>query len=190
MANLFGYKIEKTIPEHHHFGQKKVSIWLDSYDDIFSDFDPSPYNQRHISEDFYNQLRKFGIEDMEGQIEIDLLIDEKKRDIALEKMIHERILEFFSIHYRIHKRKRNRILMQSLLFMLLGTLFILILTLGLKKYDGQLSYILLIKLLEPASWFLSWEGLHLLFFEYVEGKDKEDFHRNMSHARIAFENKI
>ena len=80
--------------------------------------------------------------------------------------------------------------MQSLLFMLLGTLFILILTLGLKKYDGQLSYILLIKLLEPASWFLSWEGLHLLFFEYVEGKDKEDFHRNMSHARIAFENKI
>ena len=29
-----------------------VSLWLDTYEDIFSDFDPRPYGQRALSEDF------------------------------------------------------------------------------------------------------------------------------------------
>ncbi len=184
MAQIFGYNIEKT--EKKTSG-KKVSIWLDTYDDIFSDFDPSPYNQRHISDDFYHELKKFGIEDMPGNIEIDLLIDEKLRDMKTEKIIIERINEFFIVQHRVLQKKRNRILMQSFLFLLLGTVFITILTLASKKFE---SYILLIKLLEPASWFLSWEGLHLLFFEYVEEKDHEEFHRKIGHSKILFNNKI
>ena len=32
--------------------QSEISLLLDSYDDIFSDFDPRPYNQRALSQDF------------------------------------------------------------------------------------------------------------------------------------------
>lgn len=184
MVHFFGYRIEKA--ENKNNG-KKVSIWLDTYDDIFSDFDPSPYGQRHISDDFFHELKKYALEDMPGNVEIDLLIDEKLRDIKTEKIIIERINEFFAIQHRVLQKKRNRILMQSFLFLLLGTVFITILTLASRKYE---QYLLLIKLLEPASWFLSWEGLHLLFFEYVEEKDHEEFHKKVSHSRITFQNKI
>jgi hypothetical protein len=33
-------------------------IALDTYDDIFSDFDPSPFDHRVISEDFLSELRR------------------------------------------------------------------------------------------------------------------------------------
>ena len=34
-----------------------VHIALDDYDDIFSDFDISPYNQRALSKDFLDELK-------------------------------------------------------------------------------------------------------------------------------------
>ena len=40
-----------TIQEHLH---RHVSIWIDSYDDVFSDFDPRSYDERNISDDFLN----------------------------------------------------------------------------------------------------------------------------------------
>ena len=35
-----------------------VSLWLDTYEDIFSDFDPHPYGQRALSEDFLAEARR------------------------------------------------------------------------------------------------------------------------------------
>ena len=35
----------------------ELNLWLDSYDDIYSDFDSSHYLKRRISEDFLYELR-------------------------------------------------------------------------------------------------------------------------------------
>lgn len=35
----------------------EISLWLDSYDDIYSDFDSHHYLKRRISEDFLHELR-------------------------------------------------------------------------------------------------------------------------------------
>lgn len=36
---------------------KELELWLDSYDDIYSDFDSRHYLERRISEDFLHELR-------------------------------------------------------------------------------------------------------------------------------------
>ena len=36
---------------------KELELWLDSYDDIYSDFDSRHYLKRRISEDFLHELR-------------------------------------------------------------------------------------------------------------------------------------
>jgi hypothetical protein len=36
----------------------EISIWLDSYNDIFSDFDSRPFSERTVSDDFLSEVRK------------------------------------------------------------------------------------------------------------------------------------
>lgn len=36
----------------------EISIWLDSYNDIFSDFDSRPISLRSLSDDFITQVKK------------------------------------------------------------------------------------------------------------------------------------
>ena len=38
--------------------RKEISFWLDSYDDLFSDFDPRPYAQKGFSEDFLDEAKR------------------------------------------------------------------------------------------------------------------------------------
>lgn len=48
-------KIEET---EKILEMSEISIWLDNYDDIFSDFDPRPYSQRSLSDDFLAEAKK------------------------------------------------------------------------------------------------------------------------------------
>ena len=43
-----------TVPKQALLELAEISILLDSYDDIFSDFDPSPYSERTLSDDYFN----------------------------------------------------------------------------------------------------------------------------------------
>ena len=42
----------------------KIFLWLDDFDDIFSDFDPRPYSARELSDDFLDEVRKIAAEMM------------------------------------------------------------------------------------------------------------------------------
>jgi len=37
---------------------KEIAIVIDTWDDVFSDFDPSPLNERTVSGDFVEELKK------------------------------------------------------------------------------------------------------------------------------------
>lgn len=45
-----------------------IQIALDHYDDIFSDFDPSPFSQRMLSDDFLKEMQKRYIETKKGSL--------------------------------------------------------------------------------------------------------------------------
>jgi hypothetical protein len=47
----------------------EIKLMLDTYDDIFSDFDPRPFSQRTLSEDFLEEARKASREKEMGNIE-------------------------------------------------------------------------------------------------------------------------
>ena len=60
------------------FKEGNISLILDNYDDIFSDFDPRPYTVRALSDDFLNECRKAIIEKGEN-IELRFLLSKKQR---------------------------------------------------------------------------------------------------------------
>ena len=67
-----------------------ISLVLDSYNDIFSDFDPRDYSEKALSEDFLSECKR-AARDKENHIELRLLIPIKKRNSTHENKIRKRL---------------------------------------------------------------------------------------------------
>lgn len=165
----------------------EISLWLDGYDDIFSDFDPRPYSQRSLSDDFVTEAKKFTRDKPSGKIELKFLIPENKRVISYENLIKKRLREHFKKHYGIAENERKALIKRGLAFTLVGIILMIATSLvAVYMQQGKLLVHFLIILLEPASWFLFWEGLRLVIFEPKAIKPEYIFYKKMSNAEIKF----
>src|SRR3989344_4144937 len=79
--------------------ERNISLILNDYNDIFSDFDPRPFASRALSDDFLVECKK-AARDKEGSIELRLLVPKKKRDQKSEYEIKKRLREHFEKHFR------------------------------------------------------------------------------------------
>jgi len=76
---------------------QQISIAIDTWDDIFSDFDPRPLGERAVSEDFINELKKRYLETRKGSFLIIIHAPISLKDEKSEKMIIQRLngLKFY-----------------------------------------------------------------------------------------------
>ena len=81
------------------FREGNISLILDSYDDIFSDFDPRSYSEKALSDDFLEECKK-AAKDKEERPELRLLVQKNKRDYKDEIRIKKRLREHFQRHYK------------------------------------------------------------------------------------------
>ena len=71
---------KKDTRENEEMHKKKllqlseISLIIDTYDDIFSDFDPRPYSQRALSDDFLLEARKASKDKVSGTFELNFLV--------------------------------------------------------------------------------------------------------------------
>ncbi|MBN1385399.1 hypothetical protein JW968_00295 [Candidatus Woesearchaeota archaeon] len=165
----------------------QVSLWIDTYDDIFSDFDPRPYSQRALSDDFINEAKKAVRETSRGKIELKILIPAAKRDNAQEIMIKKRLRSNFKQYLQNMHLKKRKLQNQGLFFIALGVIFMFIATFILVRNPGQ-GFLLtfLTVLAEPAGWFLFWEGGNLLIFKSRERDKDLEFNEKMANSSIEF----
>lgn len=167
--------------------KSEVSLWLDSYEDIFSDFDPRPYSQRGLSDDFLHEAKKASRDRPSGVSQLIFLIPAQQRNKAQESIIRMRLRKHFSKHYHLLKKETKNIIWEGLAFIGIGTLLMLVASFIFFKYS-DISFILsfLIVLLEPAGWFLFWEGLNLAIFESRKTKPDFQFYRKMAKCVVSF----
>lgn len=166
----------------------QVSLWLDNYDDIFSDFDPRHYSQRALSDDFLLEAKKATRETATGRIELKFLIPENQRKLELEGVIKKRLRAHFKKHYFQQQEQRNEIIRQGAAYIALGFI-LMFLTTTILFWNLNTNFILtLISVIaEPAGWFLLWEGLNLVIFRSKEKNPDLDFYRKMSNCSIYFQ---
>ncbi|MFA6088836.1 MAG: hypothetical protein WC755_03150 [Candidatus Woesearchaeota archaeon] len=162
-----------------------VSLILDSYDDLFSDFDPRHYSEKALSDDFLMECRKATRDKIqENGLELRLLVPKEKRNLADEETIKRRLKNHFEKHFhekqREHKEKKKR----GIMWIILGAIFLTFSALLLKK-EG-LVFSLLFVILDPAGWFTMWTGFDLLFFDVKETQPEYDFYKKMSNLNIYF----
>ena len=98
----------------------ELNLWLDSYDDIYSDFDSRHYLKRRISEDFLYELRTEMKYNEHHAGDMVLLLPQQQRDETAEKIIANSLTDFFTSQFRFHHDKCLKKLNKSILLFVAG----------------------------------------------------------------------
>jgi hypothetical protein len=164
-----------------------VSMWLDGYDDLFSDFDPRPFTTRTFSDDFIRQLKKVSKENTSYNLRFILLIPEIVRVIDSEKLIIKRLPQYFQKNFKNLNHVRKKVLQKGLMFGLSGVVLMLIASyISFLELDDYWVHLILV-LFEPAGWFLLWTGLDHLVYETKSYTSDINFYKKLRKAKIQFE---
>lgn len=164
----------------------EVSISLDTFDDIFSDFDPSPYSERALSDDFIAELKKISGNKKQKKIVLKLLLPANMRNQQDEKVIIKSLhSNFKNVHLNLESEVRKSH-SKGMILTLFGIITMLIASyISFLKPEKYPVHFLLV-LFEPAGWFLLWTGLDILVYSSKETKKDLDFYKRMTKAKINF----
>jgi len=166
------------------FREGNIALILDSYEDIFSDFDPRPFSQKALSDDFLSECRRASRDKQEMGLELRLFVPKNKRVASEEIMIKKRLKNHFQKHYLEKIEELNSVKKHGLLWLILGALALLLST-SIEKYQNFLIDFLFI-VSQPAGWFLMWSGLEEIFISSKTKKPEIDFYKKMASAKIIF----
>jgi hypothetical protein len=165
-----------------------LHIALDTYDDIFSDFDPSGYEHRILSDDFLKEMQKRYVETRHGEFEVRFSIPTVLRSPKTEALIKKRLKEYYLnqiklIDVEIEKRKRF-----GIIYFFTGFVVLL-----LTVYSGELfpnSHIAQILgiLLTPLGWFGMWEGVGQYVQAPLKFEEQKRFYNKLAKASYVFMN--
>nr|MBA4405505.1 hypothetical protein [Nanoarchaeum sp.] len=165
----------------------EISLWLDGYDDLFSDFDPRKYQEKAISNDFLEELKRAAKDKPFDKIALNLLVPKTKRNLNNETVIKNRLEHHFNHHYELVKEEKKKIIKKGVILACLGliVLFLLIyFTRDISTDSMLVNYP--IGIVEITIWFLFWEGLNMILFETKSVNHNLDFYKKMSKCDVKF----
>jgi hypothetical protein len=165
---------------------QEISIRLESYDDIFSDFDIRPYSKRALSVDFLDEIKRASTDKSEDGIELSIHVPLNTRDNKEEATISERLRRHFKRHYDLLVKQKRRIIKNGLYMSAFGISFLAVVAFILSQNNHDLLFSFLLSLLEPAAVFLLWEGMELIFFKSKDINHELNFYRKMNTCEISY----
>jgi hypothetical protein len=178
---------QDILDKEHLLKLSEISLWLDSYDDIFSDFDPRPYSQRALSDDFLTETKKASRDKASGSIQLSFLVPKDKRNAQHENLIKKRLRDHFKKHYIIFQKDIYKQVREGLIYVVSGIILMFTTTyIFFKNPNESLLLSFLVTFLEPAGWFLFWQGLMLVIFESRVKKPDMEFYEKMAKSEIDF----
>ncbi|MCX6199499.1 MAG: hypothetical protein NTY88_09790 [Bacteroidetes bacterium] len=163
-----------------------ISIWVDKYEDLFSDYDSRDFTERALSDDFILEVRKLVREMPSENIELkfNLLIEPSNPET--EAIITKNIHEHFAFFAEVIKDEMDTIFRNGCIMTGLGFALIVALI-----YVGNVaeansflsgSHVAL----EPIGWFLAWTGLDMMFQQSKKEQETIQFNLKMTKANISY----
>lgn len=164
----------------------EIGVWINTYDDIFSDFDSRPYSQRALSDDFLLEMKRASRDKPGGEIELIIFAPEKMRSFSHEALIKRRLIEHFRRHHTMLHHQLGAIKRKGIWLSIFGVLMILGATyISSFRFESLLKNLGIV-IFEPGGWFLAWTGLEHIFYKGDTIKPDLDFYEKMSNVQIDF----
>ncbi len=175
---------ESSLPLETH----EISLRLEHYSDIFSDFDIRHLGKRALSVDFIDEIKRATSDVKDDEVEMVLHIPGKDRKEYEETVIKERLVAHFKKHFHLLQTEKKKILRFGISMVILGIISMIFAAFLYSRDDGSFFSSFLIIFFEPAAWFLWWEGLDQIIFNSKSINPDLNFYRKMmnAHKRISF----
>ena len=142
---------------------REIGVVIDTWDDIFSDFDPRPLGERTVSGDFVEELKKRYKENDAGDFVIIIHAPITLKNEESERIVTNRLKRHFRYKFLQKKKVLAYIRIRGLLFVLMGICSLSFLTLATYfKFLSELAIQIAGIFLMPLGWFGFWEGLSKL----------------------------
>jgi hypothetical protein len=164
----------------------ELSLWLDNYEDIYSDFDSRHYLKRRVSEDFLYELRNALKYKKERVNDLLLLLPQEKRNDQNEKIITESLKDFFTTQFRVHADNCHTKFNNGIILGIIGVLIMALNSFASFNVSHTFSLVVLRVIAEPAGWFLLWAAFDFLFYDWKDLKKEREFFRELSELNIHF----
>jgi len=164
---------------------REIAITLDTYDDIFSDFDPRPYSQREMSEDFLKEMSRRYMEGKHGRFEVHFTIPSAERDLKAEALIKKRLRDHFTFMVKRESEVIQKTKNRGYLYMLIGFSILLIDTYFYLSYESVFYHLITI-LLVPAGWYGMFTGIGKVIHEPYDASERKKLHEKFERADFSF----
>jgi len=166
---------------------REITIALDNYDDIFSDFDPRPYEERELSEDFLKEIQRRYMEDKKGRFEVHFTIPSMERDIKEEALIKKRLREHFGFMAKQEEEVIGKTKRRGYAYVIIGAIVLLanVFALFLLK-ETNIFYQILSIMLVPAGWYGMFTGMSKIIDEPFESVDRKVICEKFEKASYTF----
>lgn len=159
---------------------QRADIALDNYDDLFSDFDMSPYNKRLLSEDFLLELQSRYAFAKGGRFLINFTVPKAVRSKKAETVIKRRLVDYFRKRTKKFDELRREKTKQGGLRILLGSIFS-----GFLLFIPALNDPPLITIYSVFIWYLIWSGLEQVLGPF-KFKSEADLTKKLLKAEYSF----
>lgn len=168
-------------------GLREITIQLDTYDDIFSDFDPRPYQGRELSEDFLKEIQRRYLEDKRGRFEVRFTIPTAERDVNEEALIKRRLREHFAFMAKTEEESIKSTKQRGYIYILMGTAVLLANIVALYALEeSSLFYQVLSIILVPAGWYGTFTGIGKVIDEPFEAVGRKNLYEKFEKAAYIF----
>lgn len=166
-----------------------ISIAIDTYDDIFSDFDPRDISQRDLSEDFIIELMRRHRQTPQGKYDVLLVAPKIIEDQNAEKKIVSRLNKYFHQKYLRYLKSIREIRLKGLLYIAAGMAILVALALLLNYFHNpnSIAFTIIGIMFTPLGWFGIWDGFSkIVDIPFKLANDTEAYKR-LSKASYKFE---
>jgi hypothetical protein len=165
---------------------REITIQLDVYDDIFSDFDPRPYSERELSDDFLKEIQRRYMEDKKGRFEVHFTIPSTERDTKEEALIKRRLREHFAFMVKHEEEQIKHTRTRGYIYVLIGAFVLIGDALAFGFLGESVEYHLLSVMLVPAGWYGMFTGIGKVVDEPFESVNKKHLYEKFEKANYVF----
>jgi len=166
---------------------REISLQLDTYDDIFSDFDPRPYSERMLSEDFLKEIQRRYMEDKRGRFEVRFTIPFSERDAKAEVLIKKRLREHFAFMVKREDDFIRATRARGYLYIAIGAFVLFANVWALFELrESSMLYQVIAVLLVPAGWYGMFTGIGKVLDEPFEATNRKMLAEKFEKANYVF----
>ncbi len=166
---------------------KTINIALDTYDDLFSDFDISTFKNRAISLDFKENLESQVLDNYDCNLKINFSLPKNKRKKTDESIIETRLKQFFIFKQITYSKRINYRRLKGLRFIAMGLVFVT-LTFFFETFFTDLLPLYLANIIMIFGWFGIWTGIEKVVDIPQELTNKKQMYTCFSNSKIDFIN--